>query len=682
MVDLLETTLRDGSYAVDFRFTARDASLIASALEQAGVEWIEIGHGLGLHAREAGKGDAAASDAEYLEAVGSVLKKAKYGMFCIPGIARLEDIDMAADLGLKFLRIGTNIAELKGQQRYFERAKKRGLFVSANLMKSYTVPPAEFARYARMAKDYGADVAVVVDSAGGMLPGDVEEYFRASRDTCDIPLGFHGHNNLGMANANTLAAIKSGALIVDTSLKGIGRSAGNAVTEMIVVMLKKLGHEVGINEYAVMDIGEKYISSIMHNLKNTPLSIVSGYAQFHSSFLGTIMRFSEKYCIDPRELIVRVTEKDKVNAPEQLVEELSREIKREKDRSTSRMISPVVFSRFRKAEKDKDPEVQIKILMDEIVSESKKKGKKSAVNIVLSEGNGNFLSQFIQESPLFITGSMEISGYEYARPLIRHIDGKADYILLDGSLKKESDRETLRSVISGFQGSAVLLYNDLLAWSKSVVSLVCHMAKGMADRIIIIHGMSAVSRHIARQAADLGARVAIFDPWTRAYVLSEGSRLVGEPDFLGHCDVLISCDRERRMTEDFVKGFKKIDAVIDSKIDSLEKEAVLHLHERGIRLVRPDMRSVIAGEILHQAGMHELVRRDMGRMTVEGQSVISGGLIGREGEIIVDSLSHPTQIIGVARGTGEVNYDVEESRRESIQAVQNYIDSRIEKYEE
>ena len=91
-IRLLETTLRDGSYAVDFKFTPKDTAQIASALEEIGFELIEIGHGLGLHAKEMDKGDAAADDIDYLEAAASVLKKAQFGMFCIPGIARLEDM--------------------------------------------------------------------------------------------------------------------------------------------------------------------------------------------------------------------------------------------------------------------------------------------------------------------------------------------------------------------------------------------------------------------------------------------------------------------------------------------------------------------------------------------------------------------------------------------------------------
>src|SRR5205823_1479586 len=93
---ILETTLRDGSYAIDFQFTARDTELICRELERAGFDLIEVGHGIGLGADEAGKGDAAESDESYMRAAASALERARWGMFCIPGIATLRHLDLAA----------------------------------------------------------------------------------------------------------------------------------------------------------------------------------------------------------------------------------------------------------------------------------------------------------------------------------------------------------------------------------------------------------------------------------------------------------------------------------------------------------------------------------------------------------------------------------------------------------
>lgn len=325
-MQLLETTLRDGSYAINFQFTASDTALIASHLEKAGCGLIEIGHGVGLHASKSGMGAAAETDEAYLQAAAGVLTTAKFGMFCIPGIARLEDIDMAAGYGMGFIRIGTNVTELEQSERYIARAKKHGMLVTSNFMKSYAMDPKGFAQKAQLSQKYGADALYIVDSAGGMLPWELERYFRAVQDTCDIPLAFHGHDNLGLAVGNTLHAVKLGAVMVDASLQGMGRSAGNAATEIVLVALQRMGIDPGIDVLAVMDIGEKYIRPLIRRKGLSSLDIVAGYAQFHSSYMGVIRRYSSKYRIDPRKLIMGICEVDKVDAPPELVERIAQRI--------------------------------------------------------------------------------------------------------------------------------------------------------------------------------------------------------------------------------------------------------------------------------------------------------------------------------------------------------------------
>jgi 4-hydroxy-2-oxovalerate aldolase len=259
------------------------------------------------------------------------LKTAKWGMFCIPGIGTLEDIDMAAGYGMKFIRIGTNVEEMEQSEPYIQRAKKHGMFVSANFMKSYTMDPRQFAEKAKLTQRFGSDILCIVDSAGGMLTREMEQYFLAVHDSCDISTGFHGHNNLELAIANSLRAIEIGATVVDASLQGIGRSAGNAPTEILLVALDRMGVRLGINPLDVMEIGEKYIRPLLQNIGYDSVDIVSGYAQFHSSYMGIIREYSSKYRIDPRRLIISLCEEDKVNVPRSRVEEIALKLSKESD---------------------------------------------------------------------------------------------------------------------------------------------------------------------------------------------------------------------------------------------------------------------------------------------------------------------------------------------------------------
>lgn len=328
---VLDTTLRDGSYAINFQFTARDTAVIGGALDKAGVELIEIGHGVGMRASELGLGQAAETDEAYLKAAADSIKKAKFGMFCIPGIATLEDIDRAADYKMGFIRIGTNVSEVGKSEKFIARAKKHGMYVSSNFMKSYTMEPKKFAEQAKLSQQYGTDLLCVVDSAGGMLQGELEQYFRAVQAVCDVPLGFHGHDNLGLAVSNSLRAVELGASVVDSSLQGMGRSAGNAATENLVAALKRSGHDSGVDLLKLLDIGEKYIKPLIRRRGLGSLDVIAGYALFHSSYMGLIRKFSSKYRVDPRKLIIEVCAVDLVNPSAELVENVAKKLPPEPD---------------------------------------------------------------------------------------------------------------------------------------------------------------------------------------------------------------------------------------------------------------------------------------------------------------------------------------------------------------
>jgi 4-hydroxy-2-oxovalerate aldolase len=332
---ILDTTLRDGSYVINFQFTARDTAIIAEKLDEAGFEFIEVGHGVGLGASEAGHGQAAETDEGYMKAAGEAVKRGKWGMFCIPGIARLDHVDRAADHGMKFIRIGTDVADVPQSQPFIERAKRHGMYVCANYMKSYASDPKDFAQKALLSEKYGVDVVYIVDSAGGFLTRDIDGYFNAVRDVSAIAVGFHGHDNLGLGVANAVRAVELGASIIDTSLQGMGRSAGNTSTELFIAVMERMGIQLGFDLLRVMDIGEKYVRPLNRRDGLNSIDMISGFAQFHSSYMGVIREFSSKYGVDPRKLIVTLCQRDRVNAPRDLVESLALSLQSDGDEAFS-----------------------------------------------------------------------------------------------------------------------------------------------------------------------------------------------------------------------------------------------------------------------------------------------------------------------------------------------------------
>lgn len=336
MARILECTLRDGSYALNFQFTARDTASIASQLQSVGFDLIEVGHGIGLNAANKGYGDAAETDEAYMRAAADALSTAQFGVFCIPGIAELHHVDLAADCGAGFIRIGTNVNEVERSRPFVEQARKRGLYVCANFMKSYAVAPQEFAANAAESARYGAQTLYIVDSAGGMLPQEVRAYFDALRAATDADIAFHGHNNLGLAVANSAYLAELGATIVDGSLQGFGRSAGNAPTEQLLCVLQRMGLGQDIDAIDVMDIGEHLVRPLIESKGLASLDTTSGMAQFHSSYMGVIREMSAKYNVDPRRLIVEVCKTNKADAPRGLVEEVAKALTSRETATTAR----------------------------------------------------------------------------------------------------------------------------------------------------------------------------------------------------------------------------------------------------------------------------------------------------------------------------------------------------------
>lgn len=329
MIHIVDNTLRDGSYVIDFNFTENQTSIVCEGLDRLGFSWIEVGHGLGLGAwnkKEFGKEKV--SDSKLIEAAKQSSPNSKIGAFFIPGIGTKNNIKNAVESGLDFLRIGININNYQETYDYLVFAKKAGLFVAINLMKSYAVKSYEFCEIAKRIDSWGiADIIYLVDSAGCMMPNEVDEYIDRVKQQITTSIGFHGHNNLSMAVANTLQAINSGATFVDSCVRGMGRSAGNTQTEILVHALQKEGIDIPISLYELYDFAENVIDPVMprkQGLNSNEIHI--GVSRFHSSYMPIANKVSEEMNIDKRELIRLVSEINCLNPTEQLFKTVGRKL--------------------------------------------------------------------------------------------------------------------------------------------------------------------------------------------------------------------------------------------------------------------------------------------------------------------------------------------------------------------
>lgn len=308
---ILDTTVRDGSYAVDFKFSCKDVCDLVTRSEKVGLEYIEIGHGLGLNASSEKYGYSLQTDIEYMRTARAAAASAKLGFFCIPEIARLEDIMTAKKYAMNFIRVGVNINEYEKAFPYVTYAREIGLEVFVNFMKTYTATYEEFAAAAKEVYECGAECVYIVDSAGCMSKEEIGGYIDAARTCPNLKIGFHGHNNLGLAIENTYYCVTRDVDFIDCSYQGLGRSLGNASLEQMVMVLEKRGYQTGFDIPRVLEYGYAGLRNIVRGNLVNPLDYVCGYAGFHSSFIKDIYRCSTDKGVDPLRLIIAYSEVNK-----------------------------------------------------------------------------------------------------------------------------------------------------------------------------------------------------------------------------------------------------------------------------------------------------------------------------------------------------------------------------------
>ncbi|MGS2642988.1 hypothetical protein [Streptosporangium sp. LJ11] len=315
---LLDCTLRDGNYQVKGGFTQEQTCRIFSALQAAGISFIEVGHGLGMGSGRPSDSPEGVSDESYMRAAASVAKRASWGMFFQPSFSSAADVRLAADYGMGFIRIGVNVTETDVATSAISCAKDLGLLTFVNLMKSYVLSAEELAERAAQCRASGADAIYLVDSAGGMLPHDVMAYVAALRSRLDCRIGFHAHNNLGLANANCLAAWQVGASFIDVTLRGVGRASGNAIAEQVVAIMCRLGADPLPDLSMLVNAAADLLDPIVTMLPGR-YDAVSGFAQFHSSNLTKVIQYAHSTEVDPIALIVAIAERDKIDVSDELL---------------------------------------------------------------------------------------------------------------------------------------------------------------------------------------------------------------------------------------------------------------------------------------------------------------------------------------------------------------------------
>ncbi len=327
---ITDTTLRDGSHSVAHRFTINDVTRVVSALDSANVDIIEVGHGDGLAGSTANYGFSAVPEMDLIKAAVQSAKNSKIATLLLPGIGTVPDLEKVKDLGVKVIRVATHVTEADIAHEHIEVAKKMGFFVVGFLMMAHRAKTERVVEEAQKMESYGADVVYATDSAGALLPKGVKERISALKSALKIPVGFHSHNNLGLAIGNSLAAIEAGATYIDGSLGGLGAGAGNTPTEMLVGVMERAGIDKNANFFKTIDASSLVRNEVLEpygvHLPAIQDSLMLGYAGVYSSFMLHAKRAAKRFNVDYRDIIVEAGRREAVGGQEDWLYEIAEEL--------------------------------------------------------------------------------------------------------------------------------------------------------------------------------------------------------------------------------------------------------------------------------------------------------------------------------------------------------------------
>jgi 4-hydroxy 2-oxovalerate aldolase len=321
------------------QFTRSQVRSVVEALDRAGVPVLEVTHGDGLAGSSIQYGFSRTNEMDLIEEARNATTRSRIAALLLPGIGTRKELKEAITRGIQVVRIATQCTEADISQQHFGMAKEMGLEAIGFLMMAHMRPPEFLAEQALLMESYGADCVYVVDSAGALLPNGAAARVRALKQALKIQVGFHAHNNLGLAIGNTLAAVEAGADQVDGCLRGLGAGAGNAATELIAATLDRMGLNPGVDVFGLLNAAEFVVAPFM---PFQPIpdrdSIAIGYAGVYSTFLLHAKRLGKQYDVDPLEILVELGRRKAVAGQEDWILDVTLELAKQKQTSTQEIV--------------------------------------------------------------------------------------------------------------------------------------------------------------------------------------------------------------------------------------------------------------------------------------------------------------------------------------------------------
>jgi 4-hydroxy 2-oxovalerate aldolase len=326
---LTDSSLRDGNHSVKHTISLDSIRRYCQFAETAGIPIIEVGHGNGIGASSLLIGEAKHTDREMLETARQNLTNTKLGIHIIPGIATVKkDIIPAIDMGVDVFRVASHCTEATLTKSHIEYLMSRDKHVIGVLMMSALADIPTLVKNAKIMEEYGASAVLIMDSTGTYLPEDVQQRITALTSELSIGVGFHAHNNLGCAIANSLVAVQNGATYIDACIRGFGAGAGNAALEILIPVLEKSGYTMGVDFKKVIVEADTVTEYLVTNPPNvTPVNVLTGLHRLFSGFEKPIIKAAKLYGVEYSSLIFELGNRKLVAGQEDLIMEVAQKLR-------------------------------------------------------------------------------------------------------------------------------------------------------------------------------------------------------------------------------------------------------------------------------------------------------------------------------------------------------------------